>query len=148
MRYLIAASCVLAGMLLGCEKKKPVIEEPVPALRPGVAEPAPSPSTPAAMAEPPVRRIPVPGIEPARPLDTLLPPPMPEPQPPVAQPPVAQPPVAGYRTYVVRSGDKGFMSIARNVLGDERRWREIAQLNPGVDTRKLRIGQQIKIPAK
>lgn len=148
MRYLIAASCVFAGMLLGCEKKKTVIEEPVPALRPDVAEPAPSPPGPSEMTQRPVRRIPVPGIEPARPLDTLLQPPILEPQPPEPQPPVPQPPVPGYRTYVVRSGDKGFMSIARNVLGDERRWKEIAQLNPDADSRKLRIGQQIKIPAK
>lgn len=52
------------------------------------------------------------------------------------------------RTYVVKRGDKGFMDIARKQLGDVHRWRQIRDLNPGVDTRKLRIGQEIKIPAE
>lgn len=52
------------------------------------------------------------------------------------------------RTYVVKRGDKGFMDIARKQLGDVHRWREIRDLNQGVDSRKLRIGQEIVIPAK
>lgn len=49
--------------------------------------------------------------------------------------------------YVVQKGDT-FFSIARNTLGNQSRWKEIQQLNPTVDPKKLRIGQKLVLPAK
>jgi nucleoid-associated protein YgaU len=57
----------------------------------------------------------------------------------------AQP--ASTKTYVVRSGDS-LRQIAEARLGDGRRWQEIAKLNPGVDPKRLRVGQSLKLPAE
>ena len=55
--------------------------------------------------------------------------------------------VPAVRTYTVQRGDTGFMGIARRELGDAGRWREIRDLNPGVDTTDLKVGQRLRIPA-
>jgi nucleoid-associated protein YgaU len=53
------------------------------------------------------------------------------------------------RTYTVQPGDKGgFFAIARKVFGDEKRWKDIQAMNPGVDPTKLKVGQVIKVPEK
>ncbi len=51
------------------------------------------------------------------------------------------------KSYTVIDGDTG-AKIATKALGDKERWREIEKLNPGVDARKLKIGQELKLPAK
>jgi len=51
------------------------------------------------------------------------------------------------KSYKVVDGDTG-AAIARKTLGDKNRWDEIAKLNPGVDPRGLKIGYELKIPAK
>lgn len=61
-------------------------------------------------------------------------------------PPVA--PVApAANTYTVQKGDT-LWSIAQRFLGDGKRWREIVEVNPGLEPSKLKIGQVIMLPAK
>ncbi len=50
------------------------------------------------------------------------------------------------RSCTVQKGDT-LRSIARRELGDEKRWKEIAGVNPGLDPAKLAIGQRLKLPA-
>lgn len=50
-------------------------------------------------------------------------------------------------TYTVKKGDS-FRKIARILLGDEERYTQIMALNPDVDPRYLRVGQEILVPAK
>jgi LysM repeat protein len=57
----------------------------------------------------------------------------------------AEKPLASNRACVVQKGDT-LRSIARRELGDERRWKEIASANPGVDPKKLAIGARLKLP--
>ena len=60
----------------------------------------------------------------------------PEPLPP------AQPEA---RTYTIKKGDT-FIGLARRLYGNEAKWKDIAQANPSLDPRKLKIGQQIVLP--
>ncbi len=48
--------------------------------------------------------------------------------------------------YTVQSGDT-FSSIADTHYGDESKWFDIAQANPTVDPTRLRVGQELKLPA-
>jgi nucleoid-associated protein YgaU len=53
------------------------------------------------------------------------------------------------RTYRVQSGDS-FYAIARDVLGDADRWKELLELNSSLvdgDPVKLRPGQVLRLPA-
>ncbi len=54
---------------------------------------------------------------------------------------------AAGRACIVQKGDT-LRSIARRELGDERRWKEIASANPGLDPAKLAIGMRVKLPQK
>jgi LysM repeat protein len=56
----------------------------------------------------------------------------------------SSPPVAA-ASYIVAAGDS-VSRIAARLYGDARRWRSIIQANPGLDPRRLRIGQVIKLP--
>ncbi len=51
-----------------------------------------------------------------------------------------------YSIYIVKKGDTGFWGIARKALGNGRRWKEVRDLNPGVDPTKLQVGQKIRVP--
>lgn len=51
------------------------------------------------------------------------------------------------RTYRVQSGDS-FESIARTVLGDVGRRAELERLNPTVKPTRMRVGQELVLPAK
>jgi len=59
-------------------------------------------------------------------------------------PPTPAAPAAG-GTYVIKKGDT-FIKIAREVYGDPSRMKDIAAANPGVNPRKLNIGQTIILP--
>lgn len=48
-------------------------------------------------------------------------------------------------SYTVKKGDTLY-SIAKQLLGDSKRYPEIAKLNPDINAGQLKIGQQIKIP--
>ena len=50
-----------------------------------------------------------------------------------------------HRTYIIRKGDT-FYGIARREYGDAKRWRDIAQLNPSLDPKRLKIGSEIVLP--
>jgi nucleoid-associated protein YgaU len=71
-------------------------------------------------------------------LTSLVPP---EPKPVT---PAVTPPVPG-STYTIKKGDT-FIKIAREVYGDPSRMKDIAAANPGLDPRKLKVGQTIVLP--
>jgi len=121
MKYRVGAVLVLAALLAGCPKKQ------------GPQTTAVEPPVKPAAALPPLEAPGEPATKPS-----VLPP----------LPPVPPEPAATSRTYTVQAGDKGLMDIARKQLGDAKRWKEIQALNPGLDTRKLKPGMQIKLPAK
>jgi LysM repeat protein len=56
--------------------------------------------------------------------------------------------LAAYKTYVVKEGD-GFRKIAKKLLGDENRWKELFELNRDLglvkDENGLRAGQKIAV---
>jgi nucleoid-associated protein YgaU len=54
----------------------------------------------------------------------------------------------GPRTYTTKAGDS-FYAIARDVLGDARRWKELLELNAhvvGGDPTRLQVGQVLVLP--
>ena len=64
--------------------------------------------------------------------------------PAVSRPPTLTEP----GTYVVQKGDTGgFSSIAKKVYHDGTLWPAIEEANPGVDTRRLRVGTELIIPS-
>lgn len=86
-------------------------------------------------------------------IDGDHPDPTPEQPPPRRTAPPIPPPTtttttttAAAQTYVIQFGDT-FSSIAFNLYGDESRWVDIAQANPLVDPTKLKVGQQVRLPA-
>lgn len=50
-------------------------------------------------------------------------------------------------SYVVAKNDT-VSKIAREVLGDESRWKEILAANPGLKANSLKVGQSIQLPSK
>jgi nucleoid-associated protein YgaU len=65
---------------------------------------------------------------------------------PNAKAPEPPPSPAPPKTYTIARGDT-LSSIAKAFYGDRRAWRAIAKANPGLDPKKLRPGQVIKLPA-
>lgn len=61
--------------------------------------------------------------------------------PAAVRPATAEPPL----TYVVEPGDT-FAAIAEKVYGDERFWVDIAQANPTIDPKRLKIDQVLQMP--
>ena len=62
--------------------------------------------------------------------------------------PIAPPPPgasASARTYVVQKGDT-LQRIAARELGDASRWRVLTEWNPGLDPKRLKRGQELKLP--
>lgn len=53
----------------------------------------------------------------------------------------------GTRRYEVQVGDR-LETISRAHLGKKSRWREILGVNPGLDPKKIRPGQRIRLPAR
>jgi nucleoid-associated protein YgaU len=137
MRYVLTVAVVLAAMGLGCEQKP---------------DPQPPPNKP--MATPktaePVAKLPEPKAEPIKsPSERVWPKPL------VTAPPTSVGPVgiaepkapAGGNTYVVQKGDT-LWSIAKRILGDGQRHKEILALNPGLQPTAMKIGQVLKMPPK
>jgi len=60
--------------------------------------------------------------------------------------PVPPAPAAG-STYTIKKKDT-LWSIATTYLGSGKRWPEIVSANPGLNPKKLAVGQTIKIPPK
>jgi nucleoid-associated protein YgaU len=54
-------------------------------------------------------------------------------------------PPAG-REYTIKSGDT-LEGIARAELGDGQRWKQIVEMNPGLDPNSLKIGRKIMLPS-
>lgn len=74
-------------------------------------------------------------------------------EPAPTPPPAASSPLAGAAStvpgtnqYTIKAGDN-FARIAIEVYGDESKWVDIAQANPLVDPRKLKVGQVIRLPS-
>ena len=61
--------------------------------------------------------------------------------------PTTTPPTTGRRTYVIQRSDT-LWGISKRFLGAGNRWREILAVNPGLQPRRLRIGQEIVIPPR
>ncbi|MGH8514333.1 MAG: LysM peptidoglycan-binding domain-containing protein, partial [Gammaproteobacteria bacterium] len=57
-------------------------------------------------------------------------------------PPVGTPPASAY---TIQHGDT-LIAIAAHFYGDASQWSVIAQANPKADPRRLRVGQEIKLP--
>lgn len=49
------------------------------------------------------------------------------------------------REYTIKSGDT-LEGIARAELGDGQRWKQIVEMNPGLDPKSLKIGRKITLP--
>lgn len=60
--------------------------------------------------------------------------------------PAAPPAVSRETTYTIQPGDQ-LMGISKKFYGTTKRWREIADANPGVDPNRLVVGEEITIPA-
>ncbi|MBI5552201.1 MAG: LysM peptidoglycan-binding domain-containing protein [Desulfobacterales bacterium] len=56
------------------------------------------------------------------------------------------PPEPKYFTHIVRSPGETFMAIARWYTGNGDNWKRIAQANPDIEPRYMRIGTAIRIP--
>ncbi|MBI5895378.1 MAG: LysM peptidoglycan-binding domain-containing protein [Desulfobacterales bacterium] len=63
---------------------------------------------------------------------------------PTAKPP--PPPEPQYFTHIVRGPGETFMAIARWYTGNGDHWKRIAQANPDIEPRYMRIGTVIRIP--
>ena len=57
-------------------------------------------------------------------------------------------PTEGYFEHTIKSSADTLWALASRYLGSGTRWTEIQKLNGGIDPKKLRIGQVIKIPKK
>ncbi|RNJ48091.1 Fe(2+) transporter permease subunit FeoB [Methylocystis hirsuta] len=62
-----------------------------------------------------------------------------------AKPSAETSPSAPADTYTIVAGDS-LRSLAVRLYGDERQWRSIVTANPGLDPRRLHVGQVIKLP--
>ena len=126
-KYVTLAALLLSLVVAGCDwnpfRKKPVVTEP------------------------PMGNVTAMDNTPTRP-DPIRPDPVVK-QPPVVVPddPIPPPPPAGGTTYVIKKGDN-LWRIAERYLGNPQRYRDILAANPGLDEKKLPIGQTIKIPPK
>ena len=129
MRYVAAATVVLAAIGMGCQQKKEpveVTEQSLPRLTPT--------DRLASSAEQPEDEPAMPTLREAEPETTATPTEAPKPEP---------------ITHVIRKDDT-LWSLAVRYLGDGHRWREIMDANADIvtDPHKLPIGGKLIIPAK
>lgn len=147
MKRLLALALAPALMLsLGCESNKSTTDEP-----------APPPETSGQMSDDSVEVIETTYTDPEPAPQTTTDVIYVEPEPATnyqQQQPAAQStpdynttpaPAAGGQTYTVQKGDT-LWSIAKSYYGDGQKWRDIVNANPGLNPKKLRVGQQITLP--
>jgi len=134
MKYALMTAMLAGLVCVGCTQKAktPKTMEPE-VVAPGPAEPMTS--TPAPL--PPVTK-PTPLVGPETgPVTDIT---------PIAPAPAAPAPAApAGGTYVIKKGDT-FIKIAREIYGNPSRMKDIAAANPGVNPRKLMVGQTIILP--
>jgi len=120
----------------------PVVEAPPPpAPKPVAPVTAPKASDPYALKDiaPPAPVVPVePEPRPVEPAPTIVI----DPAPAVVSNPT---PAPTERSYTIQEGDT-FSLIAQDFYGEEKHWVAIAQANPLVDPKRLKVGQVIKLP--
>jgi len=147
MRNIILTALVaalLAGMAAGCKKKKPVVDDPT-RIDPTALETIDTGDpADAGMVRP---RVKVVDTGTGTGTVTTLPPTDTTVTDTTATRDTTTLPPAGGSTYTIRKKDT-LWSIATRYLGSGKRWPEIVAVNPGLDPKKLRIGQTIKIPQR
>ncbi|MCK4602019.1 MAG: LysM peptidoglycan-binding domain-containing protein [Phycisphaerae bacterium] len=122
MRYTLPAIVLLAALVPACNQQSDDDQQ--------IVADTPPPARPLDKIEP---------LEPAPPAGPKVEPaPTPQPQEPTAAPTPRQ--------YTIQKGDT-LWSIAVRFLGDGKRYREIVELNPGLEPNKLLIGKTILLPA-
>ena len=141
MRYLLALVLV-AAVAAGCQQQQ----------QKGAAAPAGTVKADNKPVEGPKALTDLPPAPPpkATPAATATPAPAPRtvtPAPTTKPVAAAAKPAPAGRTYLVKPHDS-LMGIARTQLGDQKRWKEIVQVNPGLTPENLTAGQTIKLPAK
>jgi len=138
MKYTLITAMLAGLVCVGCNTSKKTVQTgPPPEAIPAVPGETVKPLAP-------------PGGEIAPPAPatnlTSLVPPEPKPATGVTMPPAPPaPPATAGGTYTIKKGDT-FIKIAREVYGDPSRMKDIAAANPGVDPRKLKVGQTIILP--
>ena len=130
-----AFACTLALVAAGCQNKQQAGLETAP---PPPAAPEADPFGTAA--DEPM------GFE----EDFATQPPEPQPEPTTAEPDVEQvtfssTPATGGRTYTIRKNDT-LWSLAQRFYGDGQKWVDIVDANPGINPKKLAVGQKITLP--
>ena len=152
MKYALATTILAALVCVGCTQKTEPVATGEPTLEPsGMPGRTIEPMTPAPDVLPPE---PATDLVSLAPEETLMPTPMapayaaPAPGTTRVLPPPPAPtpaPAATGGTYTIKKGDT-FIKIAREVYGNASRMHAIQAANPGVDPRKLKIGQVINLP--
>jgi len=138
MKYALITAMLAGLVCVGCNTSKKTVQTgPPPEAIPAAPDETVKPLTP-------------PGGESSTPAPatnlTSLVPPEPKPATGVTTPPTPPaPPATAGGTYTIKKGDT-FIKIAREVYGDPSRMKDIAAANPGVDPRKLKVGQTIILP--
>ena len=144
-RNLAIVSVLISGFVAGCEKKEPIVHKAT----------SPTPPTPA-KATPPKVTEPLKPVKPTAddrgrttseaPTDQSTGVEIVETDQPATEVESGAD-TARPATYTMKAGDT-LWSIAAKHLGSGQRWKEIVKVNPGLDPRKLRVGQVIKLPPK
>lgn len=143
MKYALITAMLAGLVCVGCNTSKKTVQTGPPEAIPAAPGDTVKPLTP-------------PGGESSAPAPvtslTSLVPPEPKPATGVTTPPAPPapltpltPPATAGGTYTIKKGDT-FIKIAREVYGDPSRMKDIAAANPGVDPRKLKVGQTIILP--
>jgi nucleoid-associated protein YgaU len=131
MRYALIAA-MLAGLACpGCNQQPKTAQTGLPDVVPATPGETVKPLTPSGGE--------ITSPAPATSLTSLVPP---EPKPATG---AMTPPATAGGTYTIKKGDT-FIKIAREVYGDPSRMKDIAAANPGMDPRKLKVGQTIVLP--
>ena len=139
---------------VGGDTSKIITCRPSPTATPSVspsASPSVSPSsTPTASATPTPTTTPIetPTYTPSEtPDECVMPSPVECVEDPIPTPGPTPTSTTGYRYHTIKA-ENTVWGLARTYLGTGRRWREIVLANPGLNWKKLRVGQTIKIPPK
>ncbi len=146
MRTLTIAACCLLTLAAGCKKPNKVVSVDEPETIELPSEQTAATDTEPVMIdiyEPPAYED-VPPTSISEPIPTYQettsfssPEPAPEPE--------RIPPPPTKTVHVVRKGDT-LWSLAVKYLGSGRRWKDIRDANPGIDPKKLLVGQKLVIP--